>query len=77
MQERTDVLCKYYGTLVLIEVRKSEDKGKCPICGCQEFREGSFGWTECDNPDGCSFAILTEHVKEIENRNFCLTDFRD
>lgn len=67
---RTSVLAKLRGCLVLIKVNPFTPKGfsgQCPACKSNEFTEAESGWTECNN-DECDFAILTAHLKEIENQ---------
>lgn len=65
-QKKKSALCKVHGTLCLMEVfNAKDDKGRCPVCGHQLFRKGTgynAGWTECDNPDGCDFSVLTNHI---------------
>ncbi len=58
----TTALCKFYGMLVLITLQNSLPgaSGRCPQCGCMEFREAPYGWTECAGD--CGFAVLTAHL---------------
>lgn len=68
---RSSVLAKYYGSLVLLEVKPSSGKGKCPQCGETMFRESPHkwdtGWIECCNDD-CDFQFLKAHLDEIESQ---------
>lgn len=70
MKTREIVLAKVGSCLVLIEVKKrKEGGGKCPVCGCKEFRESfwnSSEWIECCN-DRCDFEVLKSHVEEIDS----------
>ena len=70
---RNSILAKLRGCLVLIETKplQSGESGKCPDCGCIEFRKSTWSgdsWIECCN-DNCDFEVLASHVREIENEN--------
>jgi len=67
-EKKETALCKLAGRLVLMEVSPSKkgESGRCPVCGYDRFRLGTGsnkGWTECTNPDGCGFAVLTTHLE--------------
>lgn len=65
----TTALCKWRGTMVLMEIAATEKgvSGRCPQCGGERFRRGegwATGWTECVN---CDFAVLTKHLLEEDS----------
>ena len=55
-------LCKLNGCLVVMSTTTATfGIGRCPVCKGTRFRDGPYGWVECEG-DGCDFAVLKEHL---------------